>query len=241
MDPIYEAYQNNRTEIPVSVLIESNFDKKDSERIIAILSKSDGDMGKAAKKAAAMAKSIKDPAKAERRYQAAKSLLGVDHPVTQEFLKGIGAIDAKAVDVNKNTLGKLGSKSGRRGEGRDFKMRQMSMGSRGGGRIKSYGSPILPLGTVKFATGDSKTFNVIDTWGDENGTTAELWKTTEGKYRVIFTSGDGPIYKIGTRASFDHDQRMTHMFDAELIDWVNIGDLQLLEKYKKSAPGYVYK
>lgn len=240
MDPIYEAYQD-ATNITTAMLIESNFDPKDSDRIIAILSKSGGDMNKAAKLAATMAKSIKDQAKAERRYQAAKALLGDKHPVTDEFLKAIGAIDTVAADVNKNTLGKLGSKSGRRGEGQDFKMEHARTGSNGRGRMKSFGSPILPLGAVNFKTGNSKMFNVLDTWGNENGTTAELWKTDDNKYRVIFTSGDGPIYKIGTIASFDHDQRQSHMFDAKLIDWVNIGDLHMLEKYKKSAPGYVYK
>lgn len=234
MNKIYEAYIDAQTVVPVSMLIESNFDKKDSDRIIGILSKSEGDMKKAEKKAAQMAKSITDPAKAERRYQAAKALLGDSHPVTVAFYKSLDAKDvavaAGKTDKKKNTLGKLGSKSSRRGEGRIFKPY---------GRMS--GSPILPLGSVTFKNGNCKMFNVVDTWGGENGTTAELWKTTEGKYRVIFTSGDGPIYKIGSDASFQHDQNFRRLFDGKLIDWVNIGDLELLEKYKKSALGYVYK
>lgn len=241
LDPLYTAYNESATEeiCEASVLIEANFEQKDIDRIIGILSKSGGDMVKATKLAAQMSKLITDQSKANRRYEAALSILGKDHPVTKIFLDGLdNASPSTTQDLKKNTLGKLGSQSSRRNDGHDFKPRVMQ-GRRGYGR--QMGSAILPLGAVNFTTGDSKMFNVLDTWGRERGTTAELWKDDNGKYKVIFTSGDGPIYKIGTRAFFNHDQNFNEIFNGTMVDWVNIGDLDLLLKYAKSAPGYVYK
>lgn len=104
------------------------------------------------------------------------------------------------------------------------------------------GDAILPLGYVNLSTGKCDYFNVFDTWGD-NDTTAELWKTSAGKLKLVFTSGNEPLYKLGNRNNFKHDQTGRSMFEAQLIDYVPLEHLnELIRKYKVSSiSGYTYK
>ena len=56
----------------------------------------------------------------------------------------------------------------------------------------SYGaSSILPIGWVDLGSGESKYLNA-----KRNGGIAEVWKTQEGKFRLILNSSDEPGYKI---------------------------------------------
>jgi hypothetical protein len=220
---------------------------KDLKRISDIISKAGGNEGKAVQLATQMANSIKDKAKALQRYEAALEIVGKDHPVTQVFANLAASMGhnvdkvTAATEIPKNTHGKLGSDPSLRSMGSEWSRQRWS---------RSGGSPILPIGATNLVTGKCKYFNIYDTWGKDNETTIEVWKTNtwdsnedNAKYRLVFTSGSGPIYKIGTHAEFDHDQTGRPLFGGQLVDWANIGDADLIvRKYNiKSAPGYVYK
>ncbi len=208
------------------------------------MSKAKGNEAKEIQFAVSMANSIKGKEKALTRYEAALELLGKDHPAVTIFgEKAIDLgndVDLKAGPKVKNTLGKLGSAdiTGKKA-GRDQSYSRQSYG-RGA-------NPILPLGSTNLATGKCKVFNIYETWGDDNSTTIELWDTEQTgsskDYRLLFTSGGGPIAQIGTAAMFQHDQTSRPLWGGRLLDWAQIGDADLLmQKYKfKSAPGYVYK
>jgi len=216
---------------------------KDLDRINSIVKKSAGNESKGVQLAMAMVNSIKDKTKALSRYEAAVEILGPEDPITIVFANkatemGHDIIAAnKQMSTIKNTYGKLGSSS----ELKD-------MGMRSGTSMNGNLTSILPLGSTNLVTGKCKYFNIYDTWGRDNDTSIELWNKNDdpsGKpiYALIFTSGKGPIYKIGTENGFQHDQNMRFLFGGKLVDWANIGDAELLiKKYNiKSVNGYVYK
>jgi|WetSurMetagenome_2_1015567.scaffolds.fasta_scaffold321900_3 hypothetical protein len=101
-------------------------------------------------------------------------------------------------------------------------------------------SPILPLGSVNLQTGDSKYFNVYETWDDS---TAEVWqKTDNNKIILVFTAGDQSLYEMGNTKSFIHDQTGKYLFTAKMIDFSHVKDMKIkLSKYGKSLFGYTYK
>lgn len=217
---------------------------KDLQRINDIITKANGNEAKEVALATQMVNSITDKQKALQRYEAALEILGKDHPVTVVFAdKAISLghkIDKDAEPKKKDTYGKLGSEDSKlKAMGREYtdSMRHLE------------GAPILPIGSVNLATGSSKYFNIYETWGTGRNTTIEVYKVFKGpgietnEYKFVITSGSGPIYKIGTKVPFAHDQTRRHIFYGECIDWANIGDADLImKKYNiKSASGYVYK
>lgn len=111
------------------------------------------------------------------------------------------------------------------------------------------GTPILPLGLTNLKTGYSPTFNIYTTW-DPKDTTAEVWETGDGKYVLVITSGDTPIYKVGARNEFKHDQTWRPFFRNKknwdyivtMVDWATLENLpKLAEKYGNKLRSYVYK
>lgn len=99
---------------------------------------------------------------------------------------------------------------------------------------------IASIGSVDIGSGESKYFNVYDTWPDSN---AEVWKKDNGRYVLIFTSGEPG--KIGLRSAFMNDQswaEMTRNGLWKLVDYAPVKDLQeLIRVYGKSMLGYTYK
>ena len=99
---------------------------------------------------------------------------------------------------------------------------------------------ILPIGWVDVGSGESRDLNVYKTWPDS---TAELWETPEGKYRLIFTAG-APSLKIGQTRDFTHywDQKNIGR-NWRFIDYLPVKDLmELVRVYNKHKfPGYTYK
>jgi hypothetical protein len=99
---------------------------------------------------------------------------------------------------------------------------------------------ILPIGWVDIGSGESKYFNIYETWPDS---IAELWVTSDGKHRLIFTSGE-PRLKIGQTADFRHDQTWKEIGRYwKFIDYLPVKDLmELVRVYGKNKfPGYTYK
>jgi len=107
-------------------------------------------------------------------------------------------------------------------------------------------SPILPLGTINLKTGESKYFNIYDTWGEDS--TYEIWevygeRNPEKKLtKIIATAGIKPLYNIGDSNSFIHDQNRRYLFQGKLIDFAVGSDLKnLASKYGNRIKGYTYK
>jgi hypothetical protein len=213
---------------------------KDLQRIEDIIKKANGNAAKEVALAQQMVNSITDKQKSLQRFEAAMDLLGKDHDVTKIFAEKAKSL-GNSVDLNtevkkEKTLGKLGSEdSDTKSSGRDAQS----------GRP----SPILPIGSVNLASGSCKYFDIYSEWGKSNKTTMEVWKIMgtvplekNAKYKLIFTSGSKPSYKIGSEHQFIHDQTHSNLFWAEMVDWANIGDADLvMKKYGKSISGYVYK
>ena len=107
------------------------------------------------------------------------------------------------------------------------------------------GIAILPFGSVNMITGANRTLNnIYQTWEDM---TVEFWKVREGKIVLIFTSGRRPLFKVGDKKHFSHDQTQRPLFEGafiELLDFCLIEDLATKGPQvvgKKSVMGYVYK
>lgn len=99
---------------------------------------------------------------------------------------------------------------------------------------------ILPIGWVDLGSGESKHLNVYETWPDS---TAEVWETPDGKYRLIFTAGT-PSLKIGQTRDFRHDQTWKNIGrNWKFIDYLPVKDLlELVRVYGRAKfPGYTYK
>jgi len=108
--------------------------------------------------------------------------------------------------------------------------------------IRHRPAAIASIGSVDIGSGESKYFNVYDQWPDS---TAEVWKKDNGRYVLVFTSGDEPLGKIGMRSAFMNDQtwnEMTRDGYWKMVDYVPVKELQeLLRVYGKSMLGYTYK
>lgn len=103
------------------------------------------------------------------------------------------------------------------------------------------GSAILPCGRVNVKTGKFQYGEFYGFWGDD--TCYEVYRTDEGKIRVVATAGTTPIVKVGQRSSFIHDQTHRYLFSGEVIDAV-VGDAgfkTLGEKYGNSLSVSTYK
>ena len=101
-------------------------------------------------------------------------------------------------------------------------------------------SPILPCGRVNLETGKFKYGNIYGFWGED--TCYELYKTYEGKYRIVSTAGTSPIVPVGKESSFKNDQTGQYLWRGEVIATA-VGDegLKSLAKYQKSIAIACYK
>ena len=105
----------------------------------------------------------------------------------------------------------------------------------------SRGNPVLPLGKVNLITGDSKYFNIYETWDG----TVEVWKDMGPgqNYKLAFTAGNKPLAKKGDKEEFYHDQSGARIGYWEFIDSERVKDMKKLAlKYgKRTISGYTYK
>jgi hypothetical protein len=223
---------------------ELNEGAKDVSRIESMQKKSGGNMNKMVQYAQSMAKSIKDKHKALARGKAAIDVLGdAGGEVARIFFdkaKELGMdIDPKMYKTLK-VVAKPMPRSIMQGKELAKAKKHDGSPSKGNNRFSKWGgSAILPVGSVNFITGKCKYFNVYETW---DNSTFEIWKTDNGKHRAICTSGIGPIYSIGSRQDFQHDQTQRYLFSAEMVDWCQVeGMMNLVDLYGKSMPGYTYK
>jgi hypothetical protein len=195
-----------------------------------------------------MAHAITDKDKALRRYEAAVEVLGLDHDITKIFSERATELGNKIVGGSSNSKGK-GKTLGMLGSELPDAKKVVNTGYDNTGytpRLSKYRPyAILPIGSTNLQTGTCKYFDIFDTWGKGDDTTIELWSSEypTRAYKLVFTSGPKALAEIGATQDFNHDQTGRPLFTGVLVDWVNIGDANLLvRKYNiKGAPGYVYK
>lgn len=105
----------------------------------------------------------------------------------------------------------------------------------------SHGNPVLPLGKVNLITGDSKYFNIYETWDG----TAEVWKDLDPgqNYKLVFTAGNKPLAKKDDKKEFYHDQSGARIGYWTFIDSARVKDMKKIAlKYgKRTMSGYAYK
>jgi hypothetical protein len=213
-----------------SLVLEAS--QKDVQRVQDIVTKSKGDTNKMLTLANTMCKLITDKDKAYDRGVAADQILGADHEVTKAFFS---RAEALGMDVaGKATQVKVlpGSK---RSSGEQFKTTRKFTGG-----YQGRGAAILPCGSLNLKTGQNKYFSLRDTY--QVNSTIEIWEVGYKVYRAVITSGSTPIWQIGTKGYFAHDQTGRPMFDGTMIDYIEAPHSEeLIPLYGKSIPCYVYK
>lgn len=213
-----------------SLVLEAS--QKDVQRVQDIITKSAGNDAKMLTLTNTMCKLITDKNKAFDRAMAADQILGTEHPVTKAFLDratALGMDVAKSVASNKTLPG-----SKRTGDEAFKTSRQFSGGYRG------RGCAILPCGSLNLQTGKNKYFSIRDQF--QTNSTLEVWKTNDGTYKIVMTSGSTPIWQIGTKGYFAHDQTGRPLFSGTLVDYIEAPHSEvLIPLYGKSLSCYVYK
>jgi hypothetical protein len=209
---------------------------KDIQRIQDIVTKSNGDSNKMLTLANTMCKLITDKNKAYDRGLASDQILGSDHPVTKAFMDRAQALGLDVASKSAQVKVLPGSK---RPSSEQFKTtRQFSSGYKGSG------AAILPCGVLNLKTGQNKYFSLRDSY--QVNSTVEIWEADDiyGKisYRAIITSGSNPIYQIGTKGYFAHDQTGRPLFQGIMVDYIEAPHTEeLIPLYGKSITCYVYK
>ncbi|HPI82115.1 MAG TPA: hypothetical protein PK122_02715 [Candidatus Paceibacterota bacterium] len=249
------------------------FGQKDLVRMQDIKVKAAGDPEKEIALATTQASLIAKGEKAAARAEAAEEVFGPDHEVARIFRERAQELGASVGRASKGVLapvkgpvdkGEKLEREWKRGKilpserlgGEDAE----SGGSfgRGGDIFQKMGigrfskpietstkheyreASILPIGWVDLGSGESQYFNVYETWPDS---IAEVWETRDGKYRLIFTSGE-PSLKIGQTRDFRHDQTWKNIGRFwKFIDYLPVKDLlELVRVYGRAKfPGYTYK
>ena len=249
------------------------YGQKDRVRMEDIRTKAAGDEEKEVALATTQARLIGKGEKAAARAEAAVDVFGWDHPVTKVFQARAKELGASRGAASQGVLAPVTKAAGKGEKlEREFKKKAKLASERirsadaekGGGfsrgdegmkamGIGRFAKPeetsdkhewrdgwILPIGWVDIGTGKSRDLNVYKEWPDS---TAELWQTRDGKYRLIFTAGE-PELKIGQTRDFTHywDQK-TLGRGWKFIDYLPVGDLmELVRVYNKHKfPGYTYK
>ena len=213
-----------------SLVLEAS--QKDVQRIQDIVTKSTGDKNKMITLANTMAKLITDKNKAFDRGVAADQILGADHEVTKIFFD---RAEALGMDVAKSAASVKVLPGSQRPAGEQFKTnRQFS------GGYKGRGCPILPCGSLNLTTGQNKYFNIHDPF--QANSTLEVWEVGYKVWKIVMTSGSNPIWQIGTKGFFSHDQTGRPIFDGTMVDYIEAPhSAQLIPLYGKSLSMYVYK
>ena len=213
-----------------SLVLEAT--QKDVQRVQDIVSKSSGDANKMLTLTNTMCKLITDKNKAYDRGVAADQILGPDSEVTKAFFARAEALGMDTASKATSTNVLPGSK---RSSSEQFKTtRQFTGGYRG------QGCAILPCGKLNLQTGKNQYFNIKDTY--QINSTLEVWETGYKEYRIVITSGSTPIWQIGTRGHFSHDQTGRALFTGTLVDYIEAAHAEeLIPLYGKSISCYVYK
>lgn len=197
------------------------------------------------KDGASVAKSIKDKTKAIDRYVAGLKL--TDTELTKPPFKGKFAdFGNKAVELGATyeEIKKAYDEADPADKAEKPAAKAWTPKTRESDKTTS-GAPrrpaaILSIGTLSMKTGNSKYFNVHETWGDTS--TYEVWQLDHKKYRIVITSGKKPTSDIGDRSLFKGDQSGRDLGGGVLVDWGHAKDLKDMAKvYGGTLPAFVYK
>lgn len=214
------------------ISFQESYVQKDINRINDIVTKSskvtangiEPDEMKMVQLALVMANKITEPQKALGRGLAAEKVLGKENklsPIFYKRAKDLGVdVDSERKVLDQNI--QLGKKRGPLGN-----------------RKPTSAIPILPVGKVDLVTGEnSHGWNIYS-----NGeSTLEIWKAENGALKCVSTSGNKPIFNVGDKARFIHDQTGRPLFNAIMVDYIEAENAKLLiPEYGKSLAFYVYK
>jgi len=100
---------------------------------------------------------------------------------------------------------------------------------------------VAHCGEVEVATGEFEYGQFYGFWGDD--TCYEVYKTSDGKIRVVATAGTTPLTKLGEFNAFITNDDDPFTFEGEVIDVV-VGDegfKSLREKYGDYIDVSTYK
>lgn len=204
---------------------------KDIQRVQDIVTKSNGDESKMVNLANTMCKLITDKNKAYDRGLAADQILGPNHPVTKVFMDRAQALGVDVASKAAQTKVLPGS---RRPSSEQFKTSRQFTGYRG------RGAAILPCGSLNLKTGQNKYFNIHESF--HANSTLEVWEVGYKVWKIVMTSGSTPIWQIGTKGFFNHDQTGRPLFDGIMVDYIEAPHSEeLIPLYGKSLSMYVYK
>jgi len=95
-------------------------------------------------------------------------------------------------------------------------------------------SQIIALGKINLIKGSGPNFDLHE----YPVGTIEMWKTEDGKYRIIYTGNWEPNYLIGEERTFKFDDKVVRWIMVDYIDTELIANLAPL--YGKSLPVYNY-
>jgi hypothetical protein len=95
-------------------------------------------------------------------------------------------------------------------------------------------SAIVPMGKINVVKGSGPQFDVHYT---KSGT-MEMWKTEDGKYRMIYTGNPEPNYGIGTEKEFKYEDKFVKWV---MVDYIEVGNMMnLMPMYGTSLTSYSY-
>lgn len=196
-------------------ILNEAYEPKDLKRIQDFSKKSEGVFDREVSLAQQMAKTLKNIDKAIGRAEAAAEVYGGWNEIVEIFYnkaKELGYVGPPPAERLKILKEKpiLGSKlSANKKYKRSYK------------KINYWkGNPILPIGKVDLRSGESKYFNVYDTWNNEG--TVEVWRDNKGintkyldtdKYKE--PTGIGNILKPKSKEEIERQKRQ--YFNYKLI------------------------
>jgi len=220
-----------------------NYGSKDTMRMDSIKEKSLGDYMKQLLYAYNMACAITEPGKAMARGYAAEETFGEQSAVCQVFferaydlsggqeVRPVASVNPweeteEGIEAEYNDIPIDEQPSSRRPDRIMFKETDPSP--------KTPWSILVYLGKINTIKGSGPQFNL---YYYKNGT-IEVWRTEDGKYRLIFTSNYDPNFGIGTTRTFKYDEKTVEWKMVDYIESSLVANLAPL--YGKSLPIYCY-
>jgi len=218
-----------------------NFGTKDIDRMNSIREKSRGDYMKQLMFAYNMSCAITEPGKAMARGYAAQEVFGEQAAIAQIFFE-------RAYDISGGRDVRPAASENPYSEEVEEEYDNIPLNEQPASRRPEHEvkfwvegqNPKTPfshldyrgkLNVIRGETPDFKLYNY-------SVGTIEVWKTEEGRPRLIFTSNYEPNYGIGIKRQFRYDGKVVEWEMVDYIEMEYVGNLAPI--YGKSIPVYCY-
>ena len=215
------------------------YGNRDLDRIVSIKEKSFGDKLKELQFAVNMATAIDLPGKAMARAYASQTVFGELSPIAYVFFER--AYELGGEDVKPEASVIIGSDEESIAELLSNIPEDELPGSMREKKVKVSGNrkkPVInlyPLQRINVVKGSGPNFSkYTNRWG-----TTEVWKTDEGKYRLIITANNQPNFNIGNTMNFYFENKLVTWIMEDYIENEFMGNLAPL--YGKSILSYNYE